>query len=282
MPYAISGDVKIYYEVKGSGPPLLLIEGLGYASWMWIMQVDDLSKDHKLIIFDNRGVGKSDKPNYPYTMDMFADDAKVVLREANIAAAHILGVSMGGMIAQKFALKYPEMVKSLILVSTHHGGPEIEPIPKETLQAMFGEPPPNIRTEKELYMYKMSYAFSREWFESNNETVERLIELRLQEPQPWEAYMNQAYATVSFNASSELPRIRAPTLIVHGDADRVVPVANAFKLHSKLKNSSLVIFRGAGHLLIVERASEFNNVVRSFIKMVEEDNYKPSKKPTYL
>ena len=282
MPYVVSGDVKIYYEIRGTGPSLVLIEGLGYASWMWIMQVDDLSKDHKLIIFDNRGVGKSDKPNYPYTMDMFADDLRVVLKEAEAEPAHILGVSMGGMIAQTFALKYPELVKSLILVSTHHGGPDIEPIPKETLQAIFGEPPPHIKTEKELYMYKMSYAFSEEWVKNNQETLERLVELRMREPQPWEAYMNQAHAAVSFNASSEVSRIAVPTLIVHGDADRVVPVANAFKLHSKLRNSRLVVFRGAGHLVIVERAAEFNRLVREFVKSVEEGTFAPSRRPSYI
>jgi len=184
MPYVVSRDAKIYYEVMGEGPPLILVEGLGYAMWMWIMQRDDLSKDLKLIMFDNRGVGKSDKPSYPYTMDLFAEDLKAVLDACGIEKAHILGVSMGGMIVQQFSLKYPSRVRSLILVATHHGGKDIVPPPPDTLQAMFGPPPPEIKNEKELYKYKMKFAFSREWYSNNPEILNHLIELRLSEPQP--------------------------------------------------------------------------------------------------
>lgn len=282
MPYVTSGDARIYYEVRGEGPPLVLVEGLGYASWMWIMQVEDLSRDHKLIIYDNRGVGKSDKPNYPYNMDLFADDLKAVMDAVGVEKAHILGVSMGGMIAQWFALKYPGRVKSLILVSTHHGGKDIEPIPPETLNAMFGPPPSHLKTEREILAYKMRYAFSPGWPEANRELFEKLIDLRLREPQPPEAYMNQASAAVTFDASGRLHEITAPTLIIHGDQDRVVPVGNAFKLHEKIPNSKLVIFKGAGHLLIIERAEEFNNMVREFVKSVEQGEFKPASKPVYV
>ncbi len=283
MPYTTSsGGAKIYYEVRGSGPPLVLIEGLGYASWMWTMQTDDLSKDHKLIIFDNRGVGKSDKPNYPYTINMFSDDLKAVLDSTNEMSAHILGVSMGGMIAQEFALRHPERVRSLILVSTHHGGPDVEPAPQDVLQAMFGEPPPDIKSEKELYIYKMSYAFAKGWIEKNRKLLEKIIELRLKEIPPWEAYMNQVHAAVTFNASKEVSKINKPVLIIHGEQDRVVPVSNALKLHSKIKNSMLIILKNTGHLLIIERAKDFNNLVREFVKNVEKKKYVPKKKPLYI
>ncbi|MCE4613395.1 MAG: alpha/beta hydrolase [Desulfurococcales archaeon] len=283
MPFVISGDAKIYYEVKGSGPPLVLVEGLGYASWMWFFQVEDLSRDHKLVIFDNRGAGKSDKPNYPYTMEMFAEDLRTIIREVLLdSPAHILGVSMGGMIAQEFALKYPSLVKSLILVSTHHGGRDIDPTPPETLQAMFGEPPPHIKSERGLYRYKMSFALSREWINSNREVLERIIDLRLREPQPQEAYINQARAVIGFDVSKRLHEITAPVLIVHGDQDRVVPVGNAYKLHERIRNSSLAIFRGAGHLVIMERPADFNNLVRVFVREVEGGSYTPRREPVFL
>ena len=283
MPFVVSGDARIYYEVRGSGPPIVLVEGLGYASWMWLFQVDDLSRDHRLVIFDNRGVGKSDKPNYPYTMDMFAEDLRAVIRDAlGDRPAHILGVSMGGMIAQEFALKYPSLVKSLILVSTHHGGHDIDPTPPETLQAMFGEPPPHVKDERDLYRYKMSFALSREWINSNREILERIIELRLREPQPPEAYMNQARAVLGFDASKRLHELSVPVLVVHGDQDRVVPVGIAYKLHEKIRYSSLAIFRGAGHLVIMERPRDFNNLVRGFVKEVEEGRYKPRREPLFL
>ena len=279
MPYVLSGDSKIWYEIRGNGPPLVLIEGLGYASWMWIAQINDLSLDHQLVIFDNRGVGKSDKPDYPYTMDMYAEDVKAVMNAVKIKKAHILGVSMGGMIAQWFALKYPSMVKSLILVSTHHGGPNIIPIPKETLEAMFGEPPSHLKTEKEIYAYKMRYAFSPGWPDKNKLSLEKLIELRLMNPQPIYAYMNQAKATLTFNVEGRLKEIKTPTLIIHGGNDRVVPVENSYKLHEKIERSTLVIFRDAGHLVIIEKGEEFNNLVRKFVREIEAGSFKPKKEP---
>ena len=283
MPFVQSRDARIYYEVKGSGPPLVLVEGLGYARWMWLMQVGDLSRDHMLIIFDNRGVGRSDKPNYPYTMEMLADDLRVVVEEAiGSSPLHVLGVSMGGMIAQEFALRYPKLVKSLILVSTHHGGSSIDPTPPETLQAMFGPPPPHIRDERDLYRYKMSFALSREWIERNRDLLDKIIDMRIREPQPVEAYMNQARAIIGFDASERIHAIKAPTLIIHGDGDRVVPVGNAYKIHEKVGFSTLVIFRGAGHLVNIERAREFNNVVRHFVRQVEDGSYKPRKEPVIL
>jgi len=279
MPYVLSRDAKIYYEVVGKGPPLVLIEGLGYAMWMWTMQLEDLSRSFTLIVFDNRGVGKSDKPSYPYTMDIFAEDLRAVLDTSGVEKAHVLGVSMGGMIAQYFALKYPSRIKSLILVATHHGGKDIVPPPMETIQAMFGPSPPDVKSERDLYRYKMRYAFSAKWYSENRETLERLIELRLAEPQPSEAYLNQASAVLSFNLSEEVSRIRAPTLIIHGDEDLVVPVGNAYKLHEKIPGSTLIIFRGAGHLVNIERASEFNETVRIFIEAVEANRYRPLREP---
>jgi pimeloyl-ACP methyl ester carboxylesterase len=279
MPYVLSRDAKIYYEVRGEGPPLVLVEGLGYAMWMWIMQVEDLSRDFKLIMFDNRGVGKSDKPPYPYTMDLFADDLKAVLDVNNVEKAHILGVSMGGMIAQHFALKYPSRVKSLILVATHHGGRDVVPPSKEVIQVMFGPPPPGIKDERELYRWKMSYALSKKWYNENQDIVNRLVELRLAEPQPPEAYLNQASAAFTFDASTKVSEITAPTLIIHGSEDLVVPVENAYKLHEKIASSSLIIFKGAGHLVHVERATLFNNAVTIFVKLVERGRYRPLRRP---
>jgi len=279
MPYVLSGDAKIYYEVAGKGSPLVLIEGLGYAMWMWIMQLEDLSKSFTVIAFDNRGAGKSDKPPYPYTMDLFAEDLRAVLDVNNIEKAHILGVSMGGMIAQRFALKYPARIRSLILVATHHGGKDIEPPPPETIQAMFGDPPPSIKSERDLYRYKMRYAFSAKWYAENRETLERLIELRLAEPQPKEAYLNQASAVLTFNLSGEVSRIKVPTLIIHGDEDMVVPIGNAYKLYEKIPSSTLIIFKGAGHLVNIERAKEFNEAVRTFIHTVEANMYRPLREP---
>ncbi len=105
-----TNGINIYYEVHGSGEPLLLIEGLGYSSWMWYKQVPVLSKSHKVIIFDNRGAGNTDKPDSEYTVELMAEDAAGLLSELGVESAHVLGVSLGGYIAQELEKQFPEFV----------------------------------------------------------------------------------------------------------------------------------------------------------------------------
>ena len=115
--------IDIYYEIHGSGEPLLLIEGLGYSAWMWYKQIPTLSEQYKVIVFDNRGAGNTDKPDSEYSIEIMADDAAGLLRTLGIESAHMLGVSLGGFIAQELALRHPDMSKSLTLVSTNSGSP---------------------------------------------------------------------------------------------------------------------------------------------------------------
>ncbi len=112
------GDISMYYEVHGDGEPLLLINGLGLDSSFWMPQVSVFSQKHRVIVFDNRGVGQTDAPKVSYTTDMMADDTIMLLDHLSIARTNILGFSMGGLIAQKIAIKYPKRVKSMILAST--------------------------------------------------------------------------------------------------------------------------------------------------------------------
>ena len=94
-------DIDVYYEIHGEGEPLLLVEGLGYSTWMWFKQIPNFSREYQVIVFDNRGVGNTDKPDIEYTIEMMADDAAGLLRALDIESAHVLGVSMGGFIAQE-------------------------------------------------------------------------------------------------------------------------------------------------------------------------------------
>jgi len=115
--------VRIAWERHGSGPPLLLIQGLGYARWGWEPVVDGLARSFELLLFDNRGIGESDAPPGPYTVVELADDAAQVLDEAGVERAHVLGTSLGGMVAQELALGRPQRVEKLVLVCTTPGGP---------------------------------------------------------------------------------------------------------------------------------------------------------------
>ena len=129
MPKVKVGDINIYYEIHGEGEPLVLIMGYGGNSGQWFRQIPGLTKEYRVIVFDNRGTGRSDKPDISYTMETMAGDVAGLLDAIDIPAAHVYGVSMGGMIAQHVALNYPEKVKGLVLGCTTCGGEQHSVVP---------------------------------------------------------------------------------------------------------------------------------------------------------
>jgi len=271
--------VSIYYEVDGSGDPLVLIEGLGYANWMWVKQ-KPLSKYVKLIIYDNRGVGYSSKPDRPYTMDNFADDLEDLLNYLSIDKAFLWGVSMGGMIAMYFTYKNPDRVRGLILGETNFGIKSVPPS-KEALEILM-QPPKSGLDKREMLIERMRVAFSREYFNKHKDEIEYLVNLRIRFEEDPKAYNNQLAAVLSFDFKDKLPSIRVPTLIVTGDEDYVVNPQNSYIMNQSIPNSKLIILRGAGHLAIIERAEDYNRVVLNFINEVVNGLFKPSKEPLVI
>jgi pimeloyl-ACP methyl ester carboxylesterase len=253
-------DVEVYYEISGRGPNLVLIEGLGVATWIWEKQIPELSKHFTVVAFDNRGAGKSSKPAGPYSISMMADDLAGLLDSLGIAKAHVLGISMGGFIAQDFALRYPAKVDRLILVATSAGGPDHVPMAPEVLAQMFASD----GSPRELAAKKLALAYSEKFMQTGE--VEHLIDLRLNDPQPPAAYVAQATAGATFNLSDKVHQIQAPCLIMAATGDRLVPVANAHTLAGKISNSRLRIFEGFGHQFFVENAEAFNREVITFLK----------------
>ncbi|MBI2488004.1 MAG: alpha/beta fold hydrolase [Deltaproteobacteria bacterium] len=283
-------DINIYYEIHGKGEPLLLVEGLGCSSWMWFKQIPDFSREYKVIVFDNRGVGDTDKPDMEYTMEMMADDAAGVLKALGIESAHVLGVSMGGFIAQEIAINYPDMVKSLALVSTSFSGRDIMHRGSSSLFSTFAglwelipamlefrgkvnAPMANsfgLTTEKKI-RYGLSLAFAPEYFNSHIEEIDRIVEWRLVHPQPLYAWKRQLIAGMKFDATDRAHQIKAPTLVVTGSEDRVVQPESSKRLVEKIPNSRFVEVQGTGHLPFIEQAEEFNKMVLSFLKEVTKD-----------
>jgi pimeloyl-ACP methyl ester carboxylesterase len=267
MPKIAANGIEFYYEIHGSGPTLVLLEGLGYASWMWNRQVKELAEHFTVVLFDNRGVGYTDKPETEYSIQLFAEDTAEVLRALNIEKAHILGVSMGGFIAQEFAINYPEMVDSLILCCTSFGGPNSIPIPQETLDIMMQGGGRDGSIEKARYA--ISTALNLESVPKHQDIIDFIREQQLKNPQPKHAYQRQLYAGASFNSETRVHSIWAKTLILAGRGDRVVPCENARLLHEKIPNSREIIIEGTGHLFFMEKPEVTNRFIINFLTQSE-------------
>ena len=271
MPYSTIGDIDIYYEIHGppDAPPLVLIGGWASYRWIWFRQVPSFREKYRCIVFDNRGAGRSSKPDYPYTMDMFAGDVVGLMEALDIKNAHIIGASMGGMIAQTIAISYPEKVRSLIIVSSTIGGPNAIPMDDKTMALLIALPTETISKEQAREMrYKAT--FSPQFLQENRLVIEQIDEWADRLPTPIYAQVHQSSAVNAFNAESEVKQISAPTLILHGDNDLCFPPKNAELLAENISTSKLILIEGGSHFSIIEKFDELNNAVMSFIDEVEK------------
>lgn len=263
MPSVPRNGAEIHYVVEGHGPPLVLLEGLGYGRWMWQAQIAPLAETRRLLLIDNRGIAPSTPLPGPYSIDEFARDALAVLDAEGIERAMFLGVSMGGFIAQKIAEIAPGRVERLILVSTSPGGPEAFPMPAPTwaeLTRSVPEESPEARLRR-----TMALALTPEFPTTRRDEFDRLIQRRLGEPQDSRQWGFQAASTVAFDASLSDRSVESPALIVAGTDDRVLPWWNSVLLFRLLPHPTLLLFRGQNHLVFLERAEEFNRSVQEYL-----------------
>jgi 3-oxoadipate enol-lactonase len=213
MPKLAVTDINVHYDVDGSGEPLLMIMGLGASSAAWDPElVQELAKSFRTITFDNRGTGQSDKPDKPYSIEMFADDAAGVLDGLKIPRAHIFGVSMGGMIAQEFALRHPSRTGSLTLGCTTAGGSHSVPPPPESLKVLTapreGVPP------EDIIRRSWPLSLTTEYIRDNRDRLEARIPRLLEHPTPPFAFQRQLEGTYTLKTWDRLPNIKAPTLVI--------------------------------------------------------------------
>ena len=263
MPYTDAPGFRMYYEEHGSGFPLLLINGLGSDHLEWLHQLPAFAAHGRVVVFDNRGTGKTDVPPGPYTTAQMADDAASLLRALGIPRAHVLGVSLGGMIAQEVALRHPDLVDGLVLGCTGPGGKlSIHPSP-EAMAAFAiakGEDP-----EAELRRM-LPFLYTDACIRERPGEIEGFVRRRLDHPTPPEGYLAQLSAAVIHDASSRLGNIRARTLVITGDADRLVNWENSLRLAGRIPGAMLVVLPGAPHRLFAETADDFNREVLSFLQ----------------
>ncbi len=249
--------MRIAWEEAGAGPPLLLIQGLGYARWSWEPIVPGLAARHRVVFFDNRGIGESDKPAGPYTARQMADDALQVLDEAGIERAHVLGASLGGMIAQEVASVAPERVERLVLCCTTPGGAATVPMPEVTVR-LFAEAatlPPDVALRR--------FVENALGADPPEGVADELYRRRLASPPDPAGWQAQTAAGTTYPGPSA--PISAATLIVTGTADNVVDPRNADVLVGRIPGSRAVRLEGAGHLFFWERPDEFVRIVLEFL-----------------
>lgn len=267
MPTIESNGINLYYEIHGSGKPLVLISGVGYGAWFWHKILPGLAEHYQVVIFDNRGAGKSDKPPGPYTIPMMAADTAGLLDALELTAVYLLGHSLGGFIAQELVVTHPDLVSKLILASTNHGGMKVIPITQEAMEVLTnreGDP-------LELVRRGIAIACTPGFVERQLEIVQDLINYRFTNPVPVLQYQAQVAAGAGMAALSDeqvqqrMESIQVPTLVLFGEYDRVVPPGNAALLTSKIPNAEAKIIPATGHIFPIEDPTATVNAVHAFL-----------------
>ncbi len=229
MPTADVNGITLHYEVHGQGRPLLVILGLGSDVSENTALIDDLAARCQVVAFDNRGAGRSGKPDAPYSIEMMAEDALGIMDALQLPRAAVLGISLGGRIAMELALCHPERVERLLLVSTS------------------AQITPNWR-RRHLWPILAGLPFFRSRY-----------------PQPRYAFVRQLRASDGYNATPQLHQLQMPTLILHGRRDRAAPPRLAEQLHRGIPGSSMMVFRGGHLFFLIRERRRFVEAVGQFV-----------------
>jgi 3-oxoadipate enol-lactonase len=256
--HAANGDVRIAYETRGTGRPLLLMHGLGYGRWGWEPLLEPLAEDFRVLFYDNRGIGDSDVPPGPYTARHLAEDAVAVLDAAGVERADVVGTSLGGMAAQELALGFADRVDRLVLACTTPGGLSAHPMPQQTVDLMLSAPtmPPEVALRRFIENALAPGA--------PEQLVERIYALRRANPFDPKGWHAQAAAGVAFDALERISELEAPTLVVTGTEDVVVDPRNSELLAGRIPNARLERVPG-GHLFFWEEPTRFVTLVKEFL-----------------
>jgi pimeloyl-ACP methyl ester carboxylesterase len=257
MPKVKVNDIQTYYEVKGKGFPLVLICGMAQNLTMWDPRfVEGLSKHFKLVLLDNRGAGRTEISEREYTIRLFADDTAGLMNALGISKAHVLGLSMGGAVAQELAINYPEKVEKLILCSTcsQHRGTKEERKMTETIaqgskeelikmsqsSPLASDYPRDFLTDFPM----MAYGLTSEFIKQNPDLARHLLQVfspaENEYPISPKALMNRYDAMARFNSQTRLKHIKTPTLILHGRKDTTVAPQEGSILAKAIPNAKLV------------------------------------------
>jgi len=263
MAYAKVGDLNINYELMGEGHPLVLIMGLtGSQDWWDPEFLDSLAERYRVLIFDNRGAGLTETPDDgEFTIVQMAGDAAGLMEALDIDSAHVLGLSMGGMIAQELALNYPAKVDKLVLAATNCGASGSVFATREVLTKLADR----TGTPKEQVARYCSLLFCDAWLESHEDDVREFTNRYLVAPANDPNAARQFIATVKFDACEQLPTIDKPTLVAHGAEDVIIPPENSRVIAGRIPGAKLREYEEAGHGFIWERRDDFLRDLKEFL-----------------
>jgi 3-oxoadipate enol-lactonase len=262
MPVARVNDIELHYKLEGDGEEtIVLINGLADDLETWVLQMDDfLSAGYRVLRFDNRGVGASSKPAGPYSSRMLAADAKALVDELGITGFHLMGVSMGGMIAQEYALAYPGDLLSAAFGCTYAApGPFCS-----RMFAMWADAAPVLGVPFVMRDVTL-WAFTVPFFEERGAELAEFETAMRYLDQPVHAYLAQLAVIQGHDTTGRLGQITAPTLVLAGEEDILIPVALSRRLHESVPGSEWATTKG-GHACLWEHPAEFNQVYLDFVR----------------
>ncbi len=260
MPYASVNGINLYYEIRGEGPPVVLIGGLGSQISSWSSQVPLYSRYFKVVVFDNRGAGLSEKPRDPYSIEDMADDTRQLIDFLGIQSASFVGKSMGGMIAQWIGIKYPEKVNKLVLACTSASRDEVG---NEIL--IMGRDIAIRLGMKAVWLSALFLGYTRGYIEKNLDKIKETLALIPETPEAIDGYIGQSLACEGHNTRDLVSKIKAPTLVMLGDRDQIASPRRSKELAQLIPGATLEVFEDVGHGFWRERQEEVDKLVLDFL-----------------
>ena len=261
MPTIQTTRLKMYYELHGDGEPLLMIRGLGSTCEGFKPQIEGLAPHFRVISFDNRCVGRTEQPQEPFTIADMADDTASLLDSLEIESAHVFGVSLGGMVAQEFALRHPRKVRRLVLACTHAGPRTAERAPDWAIR-IFDES--RDMSRRDALKHSVPILFSTKTVDEHPELVEEALAVMENNNQPKSSYLLQLGAVMKHDTIDRLSEITHPTLVMTGTEDTLVAPANSRMIAERIPGARLIEFEDTGHVFFTEKPDEVNRVLIDF------------------
>ena len=264
--------VEMHYDLQGTGEPLVLIHGAQGDRSMFSGLVPVFAKQFQVLTFDQRGSGQSEKPDMAYSIALLADDTAALMDQVGFTSAHIIGVSMGGMIAQELVLRHPQKVRSLVLGCTTPGGPKAVRLGGEALTNAYSTTP---MSAEERGKALAEAAFTKGYIEQHPEIIPAMIEARRQRPIDPVALGHRMKAAYAHNTYDRLPQIACPTLVITGKDDALISWENSRILAERIPDAQLVLLEPAGHVFWTEQPEQSLAAILTFLARERGKGYRP-------